>query len=73
MTFKVPHGALAWVCYLTGGLLQMFDKNKDGYISLEDLRMTMKLLGQSLTDEEAAAMLQVMDINRDGKISYTGK
>ena len=48
---------------------QVFDKNKDGYISTQEFREVMVNLGEKLTEEEIGEMIKEADIDGDGKIS----
>jgi Ca2+-binding EF-hand superfamily protein len=49
---------------------KLFDLDGSGTISREELNTLMKNLGQALTDEEIEAMIDEVDINRDGEISF---
>ncbi|XP_066369148.1 calmodulin-like [Miscanthus floridulus] len=49
---------------------EMFDKDRDGYISAAELRDMMANLGEQLTDEEVREMIQEADTNGDGFVSY---
>ena len=51
---------------------QIFDKDDNKFISADELMNLMKNLGDCLTEEEAQAMIDVADINKDGKIDYNG-
>ena len=46
-----------------------FDKNKDGFISAEELRRTMEQMGERVSKEEIDAIIEKADLNGDGKIS----
>lgn len=48
---------------------QIFDTDKDGQISSEELKSSMKRLGIDCTDDEIRQMMDAVDENRDGKIS----
>ena len=52
---------------------RVFDKNGDGFISADELRIVMTSLGERLTDAEVDDMLKEADTNNDGKIDYSGK
>lgn len=49
---------------------KLFDLDGSGTISRDELKTLMKNLGQALTDEEVEAMIDEVDINRDGEISF---
>ena len=51
-------------------LLQIFDKDSDGYITASELRYMMGNPGEKLTDAEVAAfLLQNFDKDSDGYIT----
>ncbi|KAI9493588.1 putative calmodulin [Zychaea mexicana] len=47
-----------------------FDKNGDGFISLDELEEVMSKLGEQLSKQELKDMLEDADTNRDGLIDY---
>ena len=49
-----------------------FDRNGDGFISLSELKFVMTQLGEKLTDDEYEQMLDAVDLDRDGRINYSG-
>jgi len=49
---------------------KLFDLDGSGSISREELTTLMKNLGQALTDDEIDAMIDEVDDNRDGEISF---
>ena len=51
---------------------EVFDKDGSGYISVEELKQVMTQIGENLTDEELAEMIQEADINDDGQVDYKG-
>lgn len=53
--------------------MQVFDTDKDGYISAAELRYVMMNLGEKLTDEEVHEMIKEADLDGDGLVNYTGK
>ena len=54
-------------------LLQIFDKDSDGYITASELRYVMGNLGEKLTDAEVDEMIKEADTDGDGQIDYDGK
>jgi len=48
---------------------KVFDRDGDGLISEEELRLTMNNLGEPLTEEEVKQMIAEADIDGDGKIN----
>ncbi|MES1922360.1 calmodulin-like 3 [Bonamia ostreae] len=47
-----------------------FDKDGNGFISLEELKSAMESLGEKVTKEELQEMVKIADKNNDGKIDY---
>jgi len=43
------------------GAFQLFDRNKDGYISCKELGVVMRSLGQNPTDDELKDMINEVD------------
>lgn len=48
----------------------VFDKNKDGFISVKELKDVMMNLGEKMTDDEFDDMIAEADIDGDGQIDY---
>jgi Ca2+-binding EF-hand superfamily protein len=48
---------------------EIVDMNKDGHITATELKQLMKALGEEITDEIAAEVVEEMDTNGDGEIS----
>ena len=48
----------------------MFDRNSDGYIDGEELKITMQFLGEHLTDTDIREMIQEADQDGDGLINF---
>ena len=49
---------------------QVFDKNKDGFISADELRQVMATLGETLSQEEIEEMIKEADQDGDGQGDY---
>ena len=54
-------------------LFNLFDINRDGYITEEEIKTTMKNLGENIRSKDVRKMIKEADRNRDGKISFSGK
>lgn len=52
---------------------QVFDLNKDGFISRAELQSVLTKMGETLTEKEVDEMMEKADKNGDGKIDYDGK
>jgi len=52
-------------------LFKMFDVDLDGAIGKDDIRTSFsKLTGEEVTDEQADAMIQGADMDKDGKLNF---
>jgi calmodulin len=49
---------------------EIFDKNKDGYITIKELGEIMKNLGQTPTEAELTDMINEVDIDGNGNIDF---
>merc|ERR1712226_853575 len=49
---------------------KVFDRDGDGLISEEELRLTMNNLGEPLTEAEVRSMIAEADLDGDGKINF---
>jgi Ca2+-binding EF-hand superfamily protein len=45
-----------------------FDKNRDGFITVEELKAVLKSIGESLNDDEVLAMVNFGSLTNDGQI-----
>jgi Ca2+-binding EF-hand superfamily protein len=50
-------------------LIRKFDKNSDGLISIAELTQGLKTMNIYLTQEERDALMQKLDLDRNGEIS----
>uniref|UniRef100_A0A5S6QBT6 EF-hand domain-containing protein n=1 Tax=Trichuris muris TaxID=70415 RepID=A0A5S6QBT6_TRIMR len=51
-------------------IFQVFDQNKDGLISPNELRTVMLNLGEELSSEDVSTMISAADSNGDGLINF---
>ena len=49
---------------------QIFDRNHDGTISINEFKHILMDLGQKLSEKEVEEIFQDIDFNEDGKINY---
>ena len=49
---------------------KVFDRDGDGLISEEELRLTMSNLGEPMTEAEVRSMIAEADLDGDGKINF---
>ena len=47
-----------------------FDNNKNGYITVDELKTILKMVDSKLTDDELNELFRLADSTRDGKIDY---
>ena len=52
---------------------RMFDRDGNGYIDAEELRICMINLGEKLSLEEVEEMIREVDVDFDGRMNYEGK
>ena len=50
-------------------LVRKFDRNSDGYLSLQELTDGLTKLGIYLTSSESKALMSKLDLNRNGEVS----
>ncbi|NLT54790.1 MAG: EF-hand domain-containing protein [Actinomycetales bacterium] len=48
---------------------ELIDTNKDGLISAVEVKRLLEVIGESITDEAAVAMVGFMDSDGDGQVS----
>lgn len=51
---------------------RLFDKNGDGYITVDELKGILANNGEKISDIELNDMIKDADIDGDGKINYEG-
>ena len=52
---------------------RVFDRDSNGYITLDELQRAMQMIGEDVTDAQLNDMLALADLDKDGKINYEGK
>lgn len=48
----------------------VFDKDGNGYITRDELKSAMQVIGETLTDRDLDELLRTTDHDNDGKINY---
>ncbi|CAG2167552.1 unnamed protein product [Oppiella nova] len=48
----------------------VFDIDKNGFITKDELKSAMQLMGETITDRDLDQLLSATDIDKDGKINY---
>lgn len=51
----------------------VFDKDSNGFITRDELKTAMEMIGENVTETQLSDMLALADIDKDGKINYEGK
>ncbi|GFQ98470.1 calcium-binding protein E63-1 [Trichonephila clavata] len=49
---------------------RVFDKDRNGYITRDELRTAMEMIGEPMSEEQLDLMIRATDIDNDGKINY---
>lgn len=49
---------------------EVFDIDRDGFITKEELKTAMEMIGEDVTDQQLDQVLQMADIDQDGRINY---
>lgn len=57
------------ICYLH----RVFDRDDNGYITRDELRAALEMIGEPVTDAQLNQVLVLGDIDHDGRIDYEGK
>lgn len=69
----VNSGIFGEFVVLNGLFHRVFDKDGNGYISLDELKSAMEIMDESITDEQLTEIFRMADSDRDGKICYQGR
>ncbi|XP_023227529.1 calcium-binding protein E63-1-like [Centruroides vittatus] len=49
---------------------RVFDKDRNGYISRDELKTAMDMIGEPMSEAQLDDMLKATDIDNDGRINY---
>ncbi|XP_042907140.1 calcium-binding protein E63-1-like isoform X1 [Parasteatoda tepidariorum] len=49
---------------------RVFDKDGNGFITRDELKMAMEIIGETMTESQLDEMLHATDIDQDGRINY---
>ncbi|XP_013782320.1 calcium-binding protein E63-1-like [Limulus polyphemus] len=49
---------------------RVFDKDKNGFISRDELRVAMEMIGEPMSEVQLDEMIKITDIDNDGRINY---
>ncbi|CAG9561906.1 unnamed protein product [Danaus chrysippus] len=52
---------------------KVFDRDDNGYITRDELRSALEMIGEPVTDAQLNQVLALGDIDHDGRIDYEGK
>ena len=53
----------------TRDIFVQFDRDGDGYITVEDLKVAMSSMGKKFTDDELRQLISEADLDDDGRVS----
>lgn len=51
----------------------VFDRDGNGYITRDELQIAMEMMQENVTETQVNEMLQLADLDKDGKINYEGE
>ncbi|XP_040071379.1 calcium-binding protein E63-1 isoform X1 [Ixodes scapularis] len=49
---------------------RVFDKDCNGYISKDELKLAMEMIGEPMSEAQLDSMIRASDIDQDGRINY---
>ncbi|KAJ8985277.1 hypothetical protein NQ317_007064 [Molorchus minor] len=52
---------------------KVFDLDGDGYITRDELKVAMEMIGEDITEDQLTQVILMADTDRDGRINYEGK
>jgi Ca2+-binding EF-hand superfamily protein len=51
-------------------VFRLFDEDRNGYVTVANLRRVAKELGETMTEEEILEMIERADSDNDGRVSF---
>ena len=51
----------------------VFDRDNDGFITRDELKTAMEMIGETLNETQLTEMLNLADLDKDGQINYEGE
>lgn len=52
---------------------RVFDRDGNGYITRDELKSAMDMIGENVTEYQLNEMLELADADKDGRINYEGE
>ncbi|KAH6943299.1 hypothetical protein HPB50_018822 [Hyalomma asiaticum] len=52
---------------------RVFDKDANGYITKDELKLAMEMIGEPMSEAQLDSMIRATDIDNDGRINYEGE
>lgn len=52
---------------------RVFDLDRNGYITRDELRTAMEMIGEPVTETQLTEFIDMADTDKDGRINYEGK
>lgn len=49
---------------------RVFDRDQNGFITRDELKYAMQMMGETMTEAELDNLLRIADLDRDGRINY---
>lgn len=49
---------------------QVFDMDNDGFITKDELRIAMEMIGEEISEQQLTHVMETADTDKDGKINY---
>ncbi|XP_023230543.1 calcium-binding protein E63-1-like [Centruroides sculpturatus] len=49
---------------------RVFDRDRNGYITRDELKVAMDLIGEPMSEQQLDDLLELIDVDNDGRINY---